>query len=482
MTAEEMHTQAPPEKTIRRQHLERRRRIIGLGAAAALASATLAVLANLSEIAGWFAPDETQELVKETRVAVEDTDAKVNELLNLLRNQAAVAGVDLNIESEVAIRNAIQTIIASANAQKQSALAVLEDGDVGKAAGMLVQIAASQGTAVSETGDAAAATWREAGALYFSHDVTQAIRSYEEANRLQPGNPETLDMLGHSMVRAGSLEDARRLFENCLELGPPPALQASAHHGLGNIAKQSGDYKKATGHYERALDISVDSRLLAEQAQARISLGTIARAEGNLELAENQLHEAEGLAEEIDNNSLKAKIQTNLGIIAATRGNFHEANERIRTALEIHRGRNNLAGQANTIGNLGAVALLQGDADSAEVLLLESVDIGERLGWKESVAYDLVNLGGMALKREEFGAADAYLQRAEEISRNAGLSELIPVIVFNRGEIALQRGDLETACRYWTESEPALTSMGSEHSVTAINRINEAQCDKSIIK
>jgi tetratricopeptide (TPR) repeat protein len=482
MTEEELPMQESPEKTIRRKHLEQRRRIIGLGAAAAVASATLAVLANLSEVAGWFAPDQTQELVKQTRVAVEDTDAKVNELLNLLRNQAAAAGVDLNIESEVAIRNAIQTIIASANAQKQTAFAVLEEGDVAKAADMLAQIATNQGTAVSETGDAAAATWRETGALYYSHDVVQAISSYEQSNRLQPGNPETLDMLGHSMVRAGSLEDARREFENCLELGPPPALRASAHHGLGNIAKQSGDYNKAREQYELALQISIENRLPAEQAQARILLGTIARAEGNLDLAESQLHKAEDLAEEIDNNSLKAKIQTNLGIIAATRGNFDEANERIRTALEIHRGRNNLAGQANTIGNLGAVALLQGDADSAEALLLESVDIGERLGWKESVAYDLVNLGGMALKREEFGAADTYLQRAEEISRNAGLSELLPVIVFNRGEVALQRGDLETACRYWTGSEPVLTSMGSEHSIAAINRISEAQCDKSIIK
>lgn len=480
MTEEQLKNPEPPDRNSRRKGLDWRRRAIGLGAAAALGSATLAVLANLSEIAGWFAPDETQELVKQTRVAIEDTDAKISELLNLLRNQAAAAGVDLNIESEVAIRNAIQTIIASANAQKQAAFALLEKGDVAKAADMLAQIATSQGTAVSETGDSAAATWREAGALYFGLDVEQAISSYEEANRLQPGNPETLDMLGHSMVRAGRLEDARRVFESSLELGPPPALRASAYLGLGNIAKQSGDYEKAIEHFNQALQISVDSRMPAEQAEARISLGTIARAEGDLDLAENQLHRAEELVEDIDNNSLEAKIQTNLGIIAATRGNFDEANRRIRTALEIHRGRNNLAGQANTIGNLGAVALLQGDANSAETLLLESVDIGERLGWKESVAYDLVNLGGMALKRDEFDAADGYLQRAEEISREAGLAELLPVIVFNRGEIALLRDDLQTACRYWIDSEPALTAMGSEHAGTATNRIDEAQCDKSI--
>lgn len=476
MTDESAKQERSAARSRRGSRLDWRRNAIGLGAAAALLSATLAVLANLSEVAGWFRDDETQALVKQTHVAIEDTDAKVNELLNLLRNQAAAAGVDLNIESEVAIRNAIQTIIASANAQKQTALAHLNDGNVSKAADMLTSIAASQALAVAETGDAAAATWREAGALYFMHDIKQAVRSYEEADRLQPGNPETLDLLGHSLIRAGRLEDARKIFENCLAQQPPPAVATSAHNGLGNIAKQTGDYTLAKSHFSQALDTSMASRLDAEQAQSLVSLATITRAEGDPELAERQLQQAESLVSGIDNGSLKAKIQTNLGIIAASRGNFAEADERIREALEIHRARNNLAGQANAIGNLGAVALKRGNFDDAETLLLESVDIGERLGWKESVAYDLVNLGGMALARSEYEAADEYLGRAEGVAREAGLGELLPVIVFNRGEIALERGDLSAACGHWLEAGPALSAMGSNHAETAIRRIDEAAC------
>lgn len=476
MTEEPLQSPDAPERTVRRKRLEWRRRAIGAGAVAALASATLAVLANLSEIAGWFAPDETQELVKETRVAIGDTDAKINELLNLLRNQAAAAGVDLNIESEVAIRNAIQTIIASANAQKQEAFALLDEGKVAEAAEMLTRIAATQGTAVSETGSAAADTWREAGALYFSEDLEKAIDSYQQADRMQPGNPQTLDMLGQSLQRAGKLDAARTAFGDCLALNPPPALSASALHGLGNIARQEGDYATAAEHYRQALAISVEHGLQAEQAQVLIAQGMLARAEGKPDLAESLLKQAETLVKDMDNNTLQARIQTNLGIIAATGGRFDEANRRIRESLEIYRGRNNLAGQANTIGNLGAVALLQDDVDTAETLLLESVELGERLGWTESVAYDLVNLGGMALRRSEFDTADSYLERAESLSREAGFGELLPVIVFNRGEIALERGDVQTACRLWMEAEPALTSMGSEHAGTALGRIAEAEC------
>jgi tetratricopeptide (TPR) repeat protein len=476
MTDESAQQERSAAQSGRRSRLDWRRNALGLGAAAALLSATLAVLANLSEVAGWFRDDETQALVEQTRVAIEDTDAKVNELLNLLRNQAAAAGVDLNIESEVAIRNAIQTIIASANAQKQTALAHLDDGNVSKAADMLTNIAASQALAVAETGDAAAATWREAGALYFMHDIKQAVRSYEEADRLQPGNPETLDMLGHSLIRAGRLEEARNTFEECLAQKPSPAVVTSARNGLGNIAKQTGEYALARSHFSQALETSRANKLVAEQTQSLVSLATIARVEGEPDLAERQLQQAESLASEIDNGSLKAKIQTNLGIIAAARGEYDEAEKRIREALEIHRAGSNLAGQANAIGNLGAVALKRGDFEDAETLLLESVDIGERLGWKESVAYDLVNLGGMALARSEFETADEYLGRAEVVARDAELGELLPVIVFNRGEIALERGDVAAACGYWSEAGPALSAMGSSHAETATRRIDEAAC------
>lgn len=469
-------SEEPPSKSRRRQRFAWRRAAIGLGATAALVSATLAVLANLSEIAGWFAPDETRELVEQTRVAVVDTDAKVNELLNLLRNQAAAAGVDLNIESEVAIRNAIETIIASANAQKQSALAQLDDGDVAAAAEAMARIAQSQETAVSATGEAAAATWREAGALFFGLDVSRAVHSYEQALRLQPGNFDAIHMLGRSLLRAGRTNDAAQTLEEGLLSGPPPEARASLLAGLGEVAKQRGNYAEATESFSAALDLAKQNQLVTGQINALLGLGATARATGDLDLAESHFLAAEAFAQKSGDSTLSAKIETNLGIIAASRGNYDDAKRRIHEALEIHRAQNNLAGQVNTIGNLGAVALLQGELDDAETLLVESVELGEKLGWKESVAYDLVNLGGIAMQRKAFDEADNYLARAEVIAREADLAELVPVIVFNRGEIALERGDTATACEFWTAAEPVLTAMGSGHAETAATRMATGNC------
>lgn len=464
---------APPPKVKR---FSLRRKAIGVGAAAAAISALLATLANLTEIAGWFSPDETRDLVQETRVAVQGTDAKVNELLVLLRNQAAATGLDLNIESETAIRNAIEAIIVSGNAEKQKALAYLDEGDVATAADMMAAVAANQASAVSETGQAAAESWREAGALYYSLDVTKAIDAYEAANRLEPRHAETLEMLGYAFVRAGRLDDAETAFAECVELLPPPAVYASALIGRAGIARQRGEYAPANEYLSQALTTAEAGGLAAERVHALIGLAAVAREQGDIELAKRHLQDALAMSADMTDESLRAKVLSNLGILAANREAYDEARRLTQDSLDIYAEKKDLAGQAVTIGNLGAIALLSGETDSAENYLLQSIEIGEQLGWRSSVAYDLINLGGIARERQDFPAADEYLGQAEGIAREVGLAELLPVIIANRGEVAFESGDVESACRYWAEAAPALAEMGSAHAATVNAMANEAQC------
>lgn len=464
---------APPPK-VKRFLL--RRKAIGVGAAVAAISALLATLANLTEIAGWFSPDETRDLVQETRVAVQGTDAKVNELLVLLRNQAAATGLDLNIESEAAIRNAIEAIIVSGNAEKQKALDYLDEGDVATAADMMAAVAANQASAMSETGQAAAESWREAGALYYSLDVTKAIDAYEAANRLEPRHAETLKMLGYAFFRAGRLDDAEAAFIDCMELLPPPPVYAAAQIGRAGVARQRGEYVRSNEYLSQALSTAETSGLRAERIHALLGLAAVAREQGDAELATRYLQEGRALAEDIADESLHAKVLSNLGILAANRQDYDEARRLTRDALDIYVEKKDLAGQAITIGNLGAIALLTGATDKAEGYLLQSVEIGEQMGWRSSVAYDLINLGGIAKERQDFAAADDYLGQAEGIAREVGLAEVLPVIIANRGEVAFERGDVAAACRYWAEAAPALAEMGSAHAATVNAMTNEAQC------
>ncbi len=451
-------------------------RVVGWGAVAALVSALLAAAANLTEVLSWFAPDETRELVAETRGVVVDADSKIEELLTLLRVQAAASGTDLNVEAEAALRNAIAAIVASGNVQKQSAVALLDAGDVAGAAELMARTAAGQTGAVGQTAAAAAASWREAGALFYGYDTARAIDSYKQAAKLEPGDPETLEMLGYALNRAGRLDEAERVFGEALALDLPPQVRASVLIGLGGIAKQRGRYPQAGEHLAEALTVAERARLPAARIHALVAQATLDMSMGRPEEADRRLSRAQSLAAEYDDESLRVRVLESRGTLAARRGDFDAAEQLLGDALAVHDSLKDRAGRARALGNLGAVALIRGDVDAAETMLLETVAIGESLGWQSSVAYDLVNLAAISATRGDFAQADERLGRAQAIAAEVGLAELEPVIVFNRGEMARDAGDLESACRHWLAALPRLRDMGSEHTATAEEQLAAAGC------
>lgn len=458
----------------------RQRRIIGWGATAAIASAVLAVTANLSEVASLLAPDETRELVEETRGVIQGTDEKVEELLAMLRVQAVASGLDLNIESEATIESAIRAIVQSGNAQKKTALAHLDDGDIETAAARLAGVAAEQATAVTATQEAAAESWREAAALQRSFDIAAAVQSYAEALRLQPGHPATLDMHAHTLILAGQLDAAEQGFGQLLVLEPEAALAASAHLGLGTIAKQRGQYDNADASYRKSLEIAESNPLLAERVYARRALGQLKVARGDIDAAVEDLRIAMSLAEELGDKRLLAQVLNARGILAARQEKFDDAEELLQRAVAIHESRNDKSGRALSLANLGAVALSRGDLTTAESTLTETVMLGEQLGWQSSVAYDLVNLAAISAANSRFGEADERLARAQDIAEKIGLAELEPVIVFNRGEVSRDAGDMVSACQHWQEALVMMQSMGSEHVQTALTQIENAGCAEQL--
>lgn len=458
-----------------------RRKVIGWGAVAAVGSALLAGAANLSELFGFLLPDETRQLVEETRSTIEGTEQKVNELVTLLRNQAAASGVDLDIAAEAAIRNAVQAIVASGNRQKQAALEKVNNGDVAGAAADLESLARSQSDAASTTGTTAAESWREAAALYDTFDVEKSVQAYEQAVANSPGDAGLLAELGHRLIRAGRTEEAQQRFEAALALNPEPASRASALLGLGQIARQHGDYPQAGLFFEDALAVADAGAEREERVYALRALGILRRSEGDAAAAIDYLEQALELAEESGDDSLRALVLSALGTTAAGVDDYVTAVARLDEALAIYQAQRDLTKQAIVIGNLGAVALKRGDLEAAEPLILESVRLGEQLKWQTSIAYDLLNLASISAAREDFAEADERLSRAQEIARDAALVELLPVIVFNRGEIAQSAGDLEAACRHWAEAAPQFVVMGSEHAAVATARLGSSDCPGTLV-
>ncbi len=429
------------------------------GAIIALLGGTLVTLANISDILQWVVPDDSVEMLETTQSTVESTDAKIDEVVRLLRDQAARTGDGLDPDSERTIRIAVAAIVGSADSRKASALSKLSEGDVEGAAEAIVAVANDLDAASAGSVDAAVESWREAGAIYYTSNVDKAISSFEAAYQLRPDDPVIAFDLGLAYLRAGRRQDAGSLFESVASAEVSEESRSDALRGVGIVSKLNGDYDDALEYFERAL-IAADS---VEDRRRRslilLQQGSVAQARGDNELARRHFQTAVDYAEEFGDEHLLARSLNNLGIVLAVTGQYEEADQVLNDANSVHETRHDLAGQAEVLGNLGANALLREDLDSAETYLMRSVDIGEQLGWQRSIARDLINLGTIAASRQQFDVARDRLERALEIVVSADLNELHPMILANMGEVARDSGDEEEACRLWREAVPPLREM-----------------------
>ncbi len=446
------------------------------GAVLALLGGVLVTLANISDVLQWVIPDDSAELLEETQSALATTDAKVDEVVRLLREQAARSGRGLDPDSETTIRAALAAIVSSVDARKKDAFDLLSAGNVEAAADSIVAVASDLDSASAQSVAAAVDSWREAGALYYTNNIDKAVSSYESAHRLSPDDPGIAVDLAYAYVRAGRLEDAFSLFRIAASQNTAADLRSDALRGAGIALKLQGDFEQAARSFEQALTAADGSGDRRRRSLVLLQQGALARAQGDNQLALGLFETAVDYAEEFGDRHLLARSLNNLGIALAVVDEPGPSIDALERAREIHVSRHDLAGQAEALGNLGAVALLQQDLDTAEQYLLDSVAIGEQLSWPRSIALDLINLGSIAASRQDFGLASERLDRALEIAVSTQLNEVRPIILVNMGELAREQGDEANACLHWQEALPQLQAMQHAAAETVIGYQDALDC------
>lgn len=454
-----------------------RRQSVRIGAGVTLLGGAIGVIANLSEVLGIFSKDETTPLVAETRVAVASTDAKVDEILKLMRMNAALTGAEFNPQSEGMIAAALEAILTSGDTRKAAARKSLEAGDIAAAAEEITEVAREQSDAAGGAASAAAESWREAAALYGSIDTKAAIEAYETARALDPGDHEadfTLAGLYHAVA---SYEAAGRMWSEALAQAAPGSLDAGrATYGLGAINDARGESALAEARFREALAIARAKGDAALAAIAANGLGAVLRRQGRIDEAAEMLRFglAEGRRSGIDDYVAMALI--NLGIVAYTKGDAALAIAQLEEAQSIYEGLNDLRRQARTIGNLGAIALEEGDLDAAEKYILRSIAIGEKLSLRQSIAEDSVNLADLALRKNDLAAAERHLARAFSLVEEAGMQSLRPYVETTAGQLSAARGETNAACAHWESAIREFASMKDATGKAVAAMASEAGC------
>jgi len=287
---------------------------------------------------------------------------------------------------------------------------------------------------------AAAAAYRNLGAIAGLGDPKRAREAYAKALEYDGEDPEALYWYGYLNFLASDLGTAQRALSRLLETATARGDQRGlyrAHLVVGRIMQERGILPSALDYEQKALDIALSQSTLAkgdlewqrDVSEARIRIGEVLRDQGNLAAALDSYKASFAIAER-----LAAADPGNAG----WQHDLSVSHEKIGLVLEAQ-------------GNLAA-ALDSYKASFAIAERLAAADPGNA-GWQHdlSVSYERIgdvlrNQGNLAAALATYKTSFAIAERlATADPENAGLQRDLIATHGNIGDVLEAQGNLAGA-------------------------------------
>ena len=236
-------------------------------------------------------------------------------------------------------------------------------------------------------------------------------------SRFKGDNPMETDLAcALQYHQAGKLEEARRIYQNLINVGQH---SANALHLLGVLAHQQGDHDRAAEMIGRAIALNPSAAAYhANLAEVYRTLGRLDRA---VDCCRTALHFQPDYPEAVNS----------LGLILLARGQTGLAVAQFRLALRLR------PGYAVACNNLGNGLRCQGDKTGALAQFRLALDLEPDLAEAHS------NLGQMLLERKELDQALPHCRHAVRLRPNCAEAHN------NLGNVLRELGRLEEAkCAY----------------------------------
>jgi len=238
--------------------------------------------------------------------------------------------------------------------------------------------------------------------------VLLALIAFADANGFDAHAWQIPWTLGPFFNRRGRWHDYEATQQTALaaaqRLGDTLAL-AHAHHLLGHVQSQVGEYDAADPNFRRALDLF---RELADRGNEAVVLNGLAG------MLEKQERYTEALAVALDALRMlkavghwwtQATLENGVGWLYAHLDQYDRALTHCQRALALHRDSGHRGGTADTLDSLGFVYLRLGDTAQAKVHYHKAIEAYREIGAPFGEGNSLTGLGDALLAEGDPGAA-----------------------------------------------------------------------------
>jgi DNA-binding SARP family transcriptional activator/tetratricopeptide (TPR) repeat protein len=245
--------------------------------------------------------------------------------------------------------------------------------------------------------------------------VLLALIAYADANDFDACAWQLPWTLGPFFNRRGRWRDYTATQQIALaaatRLGDTLAL-AHAHHLLGHVQSQTGDYEAADPNFRRALDLF---RQLGDRGNEAVVLNGLAG------MLEKQQRFTEALAVALDALRMlkavghwwtQATLENGVGWLYGHLGQYDQALVHCQRALSLHRESGHRGGAADTLDSLGFVYLKLGDTVQAKAHYTRAIEAYREISQLFGEGNSLAGLGDALLAEGDRQAAAAAWREA----------------------------------------------------------------------
>jgi predicted ATPase/DNA-binding SARP family transcriptional activator len=266
-----------------------------------------------------------------------------------------------------------------------------------------------------ELGDSTLIAWRCSNLALITYHLGDYQRSAAFAQDCiarsdadTPARPNALRLEAEQAHRAGDYGPARALHEKalaaCRQIGDPVTGVAWSLTDLGDLAREQGEYERATACYSEALLLS--RRLGAPHVSTCLhGLGTVARDLGDFGKAAALYEESHAFGRRLGYRRRIANSLYYLGVLARYMGNLERAGQLLEESLGLRRAMGNVVGVALSLQALGVVASDGGHYERATELLRESFRLLAGGAGKLTLVQHLEALAAVASGRGDLAQA-----------------------------------------------------------------------------
>jgi CHAT domain-containing protein/Tfp pilus assembly protein PilF len=251
--------------------------------------------------------------------------------------------------------------------------------------------------------------------------LNEAAREWRSLSQ-RPEEARTLSNMGLLYRQTGDYQRAIGLYDRALrQLSERDALpRARVFNNLGFCYQSVGEYDRARRYFERALEIEISIPAGARDAlRARLNLGRNFISEQRPDRALPVLQRTLADAKSEDDRPAIANALNNLGQAYTAAGQPIEARPRLEEALKLHRILQDTPLVASDLHYLGVTAQASGDIDSARELLTAAIDLRRSGSLRDAQASSLYTLASL-----EFNAGN-LLEASSEIEKALSLLETV---------------------------------------------------------